>query len=78
MDTVGSPTAAMAPQMQLSVVRNAGTPPMNTVPLPLGKGLAVGWCAMGGSEHTCMSPTTAAGMPPISTVATPGPTMVPP
>lgn len=76
--TVGSPTAAMAPQMQVSVLRMAGIPPMSTVLLPLGKGLAVGWWALGGSEQTCMSPATAAGIPPISTVALPGPTMVPP
>jgi hypothetical protein len=40
--TVGSPTAAIAPQIQLSVVRNAGTPPIITVLLPDGNGLAVG------------------------------------
>ena len=35
----------------------------------LGKGLTVGWWLFGGSEQACMSPATAAGMPPISTVA---------
>jgi hypothetical protein len=33
---------------------------------------------MGGKEQTCMSPATAAGWPPIKTVLTPGPVMVPP
>ena len=42
MITEGSPTAAIAPQMQASVVRNAGMPPINTLVLPIGKGLAVG------------------------------------
>jgi len=76
--TVGSPTTAIAPQMQASDVRNAGMPPINTVALPIGKGLAVGWWAFGGSEQTCMSPATAAGIPPVKTVPTPGPTIVPP
>jgi hypothetical protein len=41
--TVGSPPAAIAPQMHASVVRNAGRPPIRTVVLPLGNALAVGW-----------------------------------
>jgi hypothetical protein len=76
--TVGSPTAAIAPQMQESVVLIAGMPPINTVALPIGKALEVGWWPLGGSEHTCMSPATEAGIPPIKTVDTPGPVMVPP
>ena len=43
-----------------------------------GKMLAVGWWLTGGSTQTWVSPATAAGLPPISTVATPGPVMVPP
>jgi hypothetical protein len=62
----------------VSEVRSAGMPPIITVPEPLGNGLAVGWCAFGGNEHTCWSVATAAGMLPISTVDTPGPTIVPP
>lgn len=42
MITVGSPTAAIAPQIHASVVRNAGTPPIITALLPEGKTLAVG------------------------------------
>src|SRR6267142_2441539 len=68
----------MAPQMQASLARTAGRPPMSTVVLPLGKALTVGWWPTGGNEHTCRSPATAAGMPPISTVATPGPVITPP
>jgi hypothetical protein len=33
---------------------------------------------MGGNEQTCWSVATAAGIPPIKTVATPGPTIMPP
>lgn len=78
MLTVGHPTAAPAPQMQVSVVRKAGTPPINTVELPAVNALDVGWCPLGGNEQICISPTTAAGCPPIITVLTPGPIMVPP
>jgi hypothetical protein len=42
MITVGSPRTAIAPQMQASVVRSAGLPPMSTVGLPEGNTLAVG------------------------------------
>jgi hypothetical protein len=78
MSTVGAPTATIAPQMQVSVLRTEGRPPIRTVALPAGKGLDVGWCPDGGSEQTCRSPATAAGMLPISTVATPGPVTTPP
>ena len=78
MSTVGSPTAAEAPQMQVSPTLMAGLPPMRTVALPMGKGEAVGWWALGGREHTWLSPMTQAGIPPIKTVASPGPMMVPP
>ena len=37
-----APTAAEAPQMQVSPTRSAGLPPINTVVLPMGNGLAVG------------------------------------
>jgi hypothetical protein len=43
MVTVGQPTAALAPQAQVSPVRNAGFPPIITVLLPIVKGLLVGW-----------------------------------
>lgn len=78
MITVGQPTAAIAPQIHASDVRIAGLPSIITVALPIGNGLDVGWCALGGSTHTCVSPATAAGMPPIITVGAPGPTIVPP
>jgi hypothetical protein len=60
------------------VVRKAGRPEMSTPVLPLGKTLTVGWCAFGGKEQTWVSPATAAGLPPTSTLLTPGPVMVPP
>jgi hypothetical protein len=74
--TVGSPTAAVAPQAQVSPTRTAGMPPINTVPLPTTKGVTGGWGT--GITQTCESPRIEAGMPPIKTVATPGPTIVPP
>jgi hypothetical protein len=43
MITVGSPTAAMAPQIHASDVRSAGRPEISTVALPDGNGLDVGW-----------------------------------
>jgi hypothetical protein len=42
MITVGAPTAAIAPQMQASLVRRAGFPAIKTVVLPIGNGLEVG------------------------------------
>jgi hypothetical protein len=75
---VGSPTAAIAPQMQVSVVRSAGRPPISTVVLPEGNTLAVGTWPGGGIEQTCWSVATAAGFYPIRTVATHGPRIVPP
>lgn len=77
MITVGEPTADIAPQMHASVVLNAGRPLMRTVVLPIGNALT-GMCDGGGITHACMSPTTAAGIPPTSTVDTPGPVIVPP
>ena len=50
--TVGSPTAAEAPQIQTSPTRTAGLPPIITETLPIGKGLDVGWCEFGGREQT--------------------------
>jgi hypothetical protein len=78
MLTEVAPTAAMAPHAQQSVVRNAGLPPICTVALPKTKGLEVGWCVSGGRTHTWVSDATAAGIPSMLTVATPGPIMVPP
>ena len=49
-----------------------------TVVLPTGKGLTVGAWPGGGIGQTWLSAATAAGMPPMSTVGAPGPTMVPP
>jgi hypothetical protein len=51
---------------------------MSTVTLPIGNGLTVGWCPDGGSEQVWVSPITAAGIPPMSTVAAPGPVITPP
>ena len=42
MITVGSPTAAIAPQMHASDERKAGHPEIVTVVLPEGNGLEVG------------------------------------
>jgi hypothetical protein len=42
MSTVGSPTAAAAPQMHVSETLNAGRPWIITVPLPAGNALTVG------------------------------------
>jgi hypothetical protein len=42
IETVGAPTAAMAPQALASLVRRAGMPPIITVLLPAGKGPTVG------------------------------------
>src|SRR5689334_3640878 len=78
ISTVGEPTAAPAPQMQVSLVRSAGRPPISTVVLPDGNALEVTWPVLAGITQTCESPATAAGMLPISTVETPGPMMVPP
>jgi hypothetical protein len=50
---------------------------MSTVGQPGGR-IGVGGCGgVEGIEHACMSPTTAAGFPPMSTVAAPGPEMSP-
>jgi hypothetical protein len=60
----------------MSPTRNAGRPPIITVMLPIGNGVG-GWTAGGGKLHVWMSPTTAAGIPAMSTVGTPGPVMTP-
>jgi hypothetical protein len=73
--TVGAPIKIGAPQPAISPTRKAGLPPMNTVTLPIGKG--VGGCGVGTNEQACKSPTTAAGIPPIVTVGTPGPVIAP-
>ena len=77
MMTVGHPTAAIAPQPHTSVVRNAGLPPISTVVLPITNG-DDGICAGGGIGQVCKSPITAAGIPPINTVGSPGPVITPP
>ena len=65
-----------APHPDMSPIRSAGRLLISTVVLPIGNG--VGGCGgVDGIEHTCMSPTTAAGIPPISTVGTPGPWTTP-
>jgi len=76
--TVGSPTAAVAPQTETSPTRIAGFPPINTVVLPIGNGPTVGTCAGGGIAQMWLSPITEAGMPPIKTVGSPGPAIIPP
>src|SRR5574343_1929143 len=75
--TVGLPSAADAPQAQVSPTRSAGLPPIITVALPIKNGLADGPC-WGGKGQLCKSPSTAAGLPPIVTVGTPGPVIEPP
>lgn len=50
---------------------------MSTVALPERKGDDGKW-AGGGIGHVCRSPSTAAGIPPIITVGTPGPVTTPP
>ena len=60
------------PSMRGSIsILAAGLPPINTVPDPL-------TMVSGGPTHTHISPTTAAGCPPMSTVGTDGPVMGPP
>src|SRR5215470_14579278 len=61
ISTLGAPLTIGAPQPDISPSRNAGRPPMNTVTLPLAKG--VGGCgpATGGIAQACISPATAAG-----------------
>jgi hypothetical protein len=61
----------------MSSIRRAGRPPMSTVTLPFGNG--DGGCGPpgGGNEQVWTSPATAAGIPPISTVGTPGPVTTP-
>ena len=55
----------------VSPIRAAGLPAINTVADPL-------TIVSGGPTQTQLSVTTAAGIPPISTVGAPGPTMGPP
>jgi hypothetical protein len=52
-------------------------PPIRTVGQHGGMSADGGCTAGGGNEHTCGVPTTAAGMPPMSTVGTPGGPMTP-
>src|SRR5665647_835530 len=75
--TVGQPTGTLAPHPQESLARRAGRPLIITVPDPATNG-EEGMCDGGGMGQACMSPRTAAGIPPIRTVDTPGPTTVPP
>ena len=82
ISTVGAPTMIGAPQMDMSPIRAAGSPPISTVGHP-GGAIADGGCtAGGGNEQMCgvptvaaaphPSPTRAAGMPAMRTVGTPG------
>src|SRR5687767_1826074 len=77
INTVGMPIRIGALQPDRSPIRAAGRPLMSTVALPFTSG--VGGCgpAGGGNEHTWLSPSTAAGIPPIRTSATPGPAITP-
>src|SRR3954447_20860694 len=71
MITVGAPTTIEPPWVVVSPMRAAGRLPIITFAEPIAM-------ASGGPVHTHMSPTTAAGMPLISTVGTPGPVIGPP
>jgi hypothetical protein len=61
-----------APQADISPIRAAGIPPINTVGHPGGAITVGGWTAGGGKEQMCGVLTVAAGIPPINTVGTPG------
>src|SRR4051794_39782131 len=71
--TVGQPGpgASTLPWAQLSPRRAAGLFMIMTVALPL-------TIVFGGPTHVTMSPITAAGSPPMSTVGAPGPITGPP
>ena len=69
--TVGHPAAIVPPCAVLSPIRAAGLPPIITVDEPF-------IIVSGGHTQTHMSPTTAAGIFPIKTFGTLGPTIGPP
>lgn len=69
--TVGHPATIVPPCAVLSPMRAAGLPPIITVDEPF-------TIVSGGPTQTHMSPTTAAGIFPISTFGTLGPTTGPP
>jgi hypothetical protein len=71
MITVAQPAAMLPPCAVESPMRAAGIPPIITVADPMAM-------VSGGPMQVQLSPTTAAGMLPINTVGTPGPTMGPP
>jgi hypothetical protein len=78
--TFDAPAAILAPHAAISPTRSNGLPPTITVELPAVKGVVVG-CGVAGVgtiAHKCISPTTAAGIPAISTLLTPGPITDPP
>ena len=66
--TVGHPAAIVPPCAVLSPIRAAGLPPIITVDEPF-------IIVSGGPTQTHMSPTTAAGIFPIKTFGTLGPTI---
>ena len=68
---MGHPLTIEPPCAVLSPMRAAGLPPIITVAEPL-------MMVSGGPAQTHISPTTAAGILPISTFGTPGPTTGPP
>ena len=69
--TVGHPATIVPPCAVLSPIRAAGLPPIITVDEPF-------TIVSGGPTQTHMSPTTAAGIFPIKTFCTLGPTIGPP
>src|SRR5690606_29464871 len=76
--TVGAPTAIDAPHAHESPCRTAGRPWIITELDPATNGDDGKCPVLGGMTQACMSPMTAAGIPAIITVDTPGPTTVPP
>jgi hypothetical protein len=69
--TVGKPTTILPPWAVASPILAAGLPQIMTVADPM-------TMASGGPTQTQLSPTTAAGILPISTVGAPGPATGPP
>ncbi len=69
--TIGNPTTMLPPCAVVSPILAAGFPPIITVADPL-------TIESGGPTHTRLSPSTAAGKFPMSTVGMPGPMIGPP
>src|SRR6476659_6646758 len=69
--TVGQPIIIVPPCDVESPILAPGFPPINTVEEPIA-------ILSGGPAHTHMSPTHAAGKPPIKTVGAPGGNIGPP